>query len=151
MGWILKHWKNHCRWSGNDFFNVFDQLGCHYREIISIYRKSDPQKSTHRWFSQHFSKSRDFFWIPGIKITIFRFSTDFSTDHHQSTSVITHLSSHKSSCEIVWKIDSSQFCINKHTINTRKCDRCCDWKWFFYVLILCRLQAWREMIKFWWH
>ena len=35
-----------------------------YREIIYIYRKSGPQKSTHRWFSHNFSTSRDFFWNP---------------------------------------------------------------------------------------
>ena len=43
-------------------FDVFDQLWCYHREIISIYMKWGSLMSMCRWFSQNFSKLMDLFW-----------------------------------------------------------------------------------------
>ena len=106
-----------------------------------------------RYIDDFHSISRDwwfFFEIPWIEWTILRFSTNSRTDQHQGTSAITHLAPDKNSVEIMYKIDLSQFCINKHIVNTWKYYSF-DRKWFFHVLILYQFQARREMIKFWWY
>ena len=135
--------------AGNDFFNVFDQLWCYYREIVSIYRN---WIHWNRYIDGFHRISRNLgicFEIPCIESIIITFSTKHRTDQPRVTPVMTDLTVSSESSEIMYKNRLSQFCLNKHVINTWKYYSF-DRKSFFHVLILYQFQAWREIMKIWW-